>query len=172
MTRRRTSHGGSRRKKLAYYWDGVQFPPTLVTTARLFSVLVDRVDSEDRGRVLQTIRGYLTYQNGGTDAQNGAVRVVSKIMMFNLNDAGAVTDDTGAIDTQEEDIALRQLWTYSTVLPGALGLPADSLPVTIEIEVKVKIVIPPNGKVNVALMTAADVTNRCLLSGYLRALVV
>ncbi len=116
-----------------------------------------------------SIRGWLTYSNSGSAADIGQVRVVSKILVASLLDSGGVSDDTKAIDTHEEDIAWRQLWTYSTLLESpAVILEGRNL--TIEVNVKVKFKLPNDGKHALVMMTQSDVVNRATLTGYLRVL--
>ncbi len=174
MTRRRTSRGSGKTQRR--YWDGLQFPSTAIPTTRLILVLVDAVASEFMDRTVVSVRGFLNYHATGSDSDNGIVRVASKLVGARFIDAGTIAEDVQPIDTHEEDIATRQLWTHSCVLagsPAGAEFRASGAGIlNLEINVKVKIRMTPDGKMRLVLIIEADVPNRALVAGYLRVLTV
>ncbi len=148
-----------------FRWDGLQWPPTNLTTAATVFVLVDAVAVEFMPATMVSVRGILTFQATST-ASN---RVVAKLLAIHVNDAGTMTDDITGIDTDEEDIAVRQLWTYSYAQPTVAtdnGKKTES----VEVVVKTKIALPASGKTLIALVMNAQVTTRSESIGYLRCL--
>ncbi len=161
MARSKRRGGGAKRK--TYYWDGLQWPITAMDSlnGEVFE-LVNPTAVEFMPRTLERIRGFVGLDAGST-AKN---RVAMKIMMLKLSDAGSVPLDNQAIDTFEEEIADRQLWTWS----GMTQDDSSNDHISIEIDVKVKIRIPSAGRYGIFLLadpTIIDVTN---ITGYLRVL--
>lgn len=106
-----------------------------------------------------------------SDVQNTTLGL--KMMYVELDDAGAMSGDHTAIDTHEEDIAARQLWTYHTSFPATVaGAETEGPVVTVEVDVKVKIKIFPSGKHALLLLADASATNSVQMAGYLRALLL
>jgi len=171
-TSRRRSGGRSAKRR---YWSGLQWPETAIpaTTAKLGLVLIDRTTSERMDRTMVAIRGFITLQNGGLNADTTTVNVLSKIMLVRLNDAGDIPSDYQPIDTHQEDISDRQCWSHQVALAASgTNLEIENPQLTIEINVKVKWRIPPDGKHAMILMQQADLTLCAISSGYLRALTV
>jgi len=165
MTGRRISRG---RKKTHYYWDGLQWPETTLGSSRVILILVGTTATEFMGRTLVSVRGYLSFLSLATA---NPVRVASKLVLIELNDAGTITSDVFPIDTHEEDISWRQLWSYSNLLSEAPTAGNSILAgAQIEINVKVKIKLPNDGKHALALISQADVASSCSFAGYLRCL--
>jgi len=172
MTGRRTSRGKSRR---TYYWDGLQWPSTAVPSGQVVLFLVDPTAQEFMPATLVRIRGHASFAHHGSLADSAASRLVAKIMYVELDDAGTMTGDHAGIDTHEEDIAIRQLWTYSTILGGnnaAAGAEFRGPEITIEIDVKVKIRFEPSGKKALVMLIDSDATNHWNTAGYLRCLLL
>ncbi len=169
---------GSRRRyapqKRGKYWDGLQWPLTNTNVAGTVLVLVGSVAQEFMPATMTRIRGFISLSNSSTDAATAGVTVGAKIMYVELDDALAMTGDHAALDTHEEDIAQRQLWTYHHRLHAAgANLDAGDIDrVTIEVDVKVKIVLEPHGKKALVLLLDASDTNRVQSVGYLRCLLV
>jgi len=171
MTRRRTGRGSGAKKRTQTYWAGIQFPTTAITTGRLINVLVDKTVGEFMSRTIVSVRGWITYANHGSDSVNGPVRVASKLGLVDANDAGTL-NEFQPLDTDQEDIARRQLWTYSTIIPQTELNAGEGRVIQVEINVKVKIKLPPTGKALFVMVHSADITNRAVIAGYLRALTV
>ncbi len=168
-SRRRSGGRGGRR---GYYWDGIQFPLTNVSSSSTALELVGPVAQEFMPATMVRIRGHLTFSNSGSDSATAGAELAAKIAYVELNDAGVITGDLAAIDTHEEDIAVRQLWTYYSRFQAA-GANADAGDidrVRIEIDVKVKIRLEASGKKSLWLFTDASPTNRMQVAGYLRCL--
>lgn len=160
--------GGSSKK--GTYWDGIQFPSTAIGSAGTVIELIAPTAQEFMPATMDRIRGHLWFQNGGSDADTGAVGVACKIMYLEINDAGTITGDHQGIDTHEEDIAQRQLWTYITQLPRANADTEETKNeiVRIEVDVRVSIKISSAGKHILALLADATAGNRANFGGYLR----
>ncbi len=169
MGSRRRSGGRGGRK--GFYWDGLQWPLTNVGTGGAALVLVDTTAQEFMPATLVTIRGFMSMSCSDTDAATAGVTVGAKIMYVEVNDAQTMTGDHAALDTHEEDIAQRQLWTYHNRLQAAgANLDAGDIhTVEIEINVKVKIKLEPHGKKLVVLLLDASSNSRLQSVGYLRA---
>jgi len=168
MTARRRRSGGSRRRR-SYYWEGAQWANTNVSTSGTLIQLASVTGGEFMPRTLKVIRGNIRFTNAGTDSLNGDVHWGAKIMPLTLTDGGALTGDVNGIDTDEEDIAWRQLWMYSNQLhQEQTGTKADTIDV--EIHIKVQWKWPPTGKHILGLLVDAAITNRLQTSGYLRCL--
>jgi len=119
-------------------------------------------------------RGWITFAHTGSLAETVPAELAAKLMYLELNDAGTITGDATAIDTHEEDIAARQLWTYHTLMaaaPGA-GEEAEGPHVTIEIDIKAKIKIFPSGKKALVMLVDASATNHFVCAGYVRCLLM
>lgn len=167
MSSRQRSGGRARR---GFYWDGLQWPLTNVSQTGAALVLVDTSAQEFMPATLVTIRGWIHFSNSDTDAATGGVTVGGKIMYVEVNDAQSMTGDHAAIDTHEEDIAQRQLWTYHNRLAtaGANLDAGDIHSVEVEVNVKVKIKLEPHGKKLLVLLLDATVASRMQTVGYLR----
>ena len=164
MPRRRRGGGG---KKRGYYWDGLQFPATTVPSTGASFELIGPTTQEFMPGTLVRIRGHLTLMS--TDVSSTEVGM--KIMYLEVNDAGTITGDAAGIDTHEEDIARRQLWTYYTTLRGATAGQPDDV-ARIEVDVKSKLKLEASGKMILALLADATTSSRASVSGYLRCLVM
>lgn len=120
---------------------------------------------------LVRIRGHISCINGGSDSVNGPTTLGLKIMYVEVNDAGTMTGDHAGIDTHEEDIAQRQLWTWH----GRLGQSVAAGPedrIHIEVDVRAKLKLIASGKFILALIADATPSNRAQIVGYLRTLIM
>ena len=115
---------------------------------------------------LMSVRGWMTY----IQTADTAVHFASKMMLVEYDDAGAMPMDHEAIDTDEEDIARRQLWTYYGYFNPRAATTREQI--TIEVNVKIKIRIPSAGKHALVVVSDAEVTNRVFIAGYLRGLLL
>ena len=170
ISRRRS--GGAKRKKRTY-WGGIQWPDTGIpgNPSRQILVVLSAQSVEFMSRTAVRIRGFITYMNQGANADLGQVRIVSKLMLVRVDDAGAVPADYIPIDTNEEDIADRQGWTYSTTLKAApVLLNAEGPTQQVEVDIKAKFRMPSDGKHILVLLSSASASSRALTSGYLRCL--
>ncbi len=159
-----------RRQKRGYYWDGIQFVSTGIATAGAVFVLVDTVAQEFMPATCVRIRGHVTVGHWGSASMTAKGQVFMKIMYVEVNDAQAMTGDHSGQDSHEEDIAQRQLWTYSELFPEAIGEVGQGLSSQIEIDVKSKIRLEPHGKKLLVLIVDAVAVNHIVISGYVRAL--
>ena len=167
---RRRSGGRGRR---TYYWDGIQFPLTNVPATGQPFELIGATSQEFMPATLVRVRGFLTAGHVGSASNVQNTLLSLKLMYLELNDAGALTGDDTAIDTNEEDIAKRQLWTYHTAFPITVDTEeGKGLFITIEVDVKVKIRLDPSGKRTLVLLADASATNAIQIAGYLRALML
>ena len=170
MASRRRSGGRASRK--GYYWDGVQWPNANISATGTELELVNPIAQEFMPSTLVRIRGFVQFSNTGSDAATGGADLGAKILYVEVNDAGAVTGDHAAIDTHEEDIARRQLWTYFTRFPAGGSTSAASETVRIEVDVRVKIKLEASGKNILLLLLQATNSNRIATAGYLRCLLL
>ena len=156
-------------RKAGFYWDGLQVPSTNVTTAGVVNVIVDTTAQEFMPATVVSVRGFLNLTADGSDAANGRVRIAAKIMYVEVNDAQVMTGDHNAIDTHEEDIAQRQLWSYSSLLPANQSGGAAAFE-NVELNVKTSIRMEPHGKKLLVLLLQSDVANRARFALYSRVL--
>ncbi len=167
---------GRRRQapRRGYYWDGLQVGSTNIGSSGTVFELVNPVAQEFMPATLVRVRGYLQIANSGTDAANGGVQAAAKLMYIEVNDAGTITGDHQAIDTDEEDIAARQLWTWQGQLQerGAAADASDTDTVRIEVDVRVKLKLVASGKKILALLMDASSANRAVANMYLRCLLM
>ena len=161
--RRRGS--GSRGKRNGYYWDGLQWPATALTTAPSLFELIGQTAQEFMPGTLVRIRGFIALRGAHASSMGDCVQ---KIMYVELNDAGTMTGDHAGIDTHEEDIAQRQLWTHHAVVGH---LDASPEVVIIEVDVRVKIRLEPHSKKALILLADVVTNGTVTSSGYLRCLV-
>ena len=166
MSGRSRGRGGRKSgPKAGYYWDGLQWPATALTTAPSLFELIGPTAQEFMPGTLVSIRGFIALRGSHASSMGD---VIHKIMYVEVNDAGTMTGDHAGIDTHEEDIAQRQLWTHHAVVGH---LDASPEVITIEVEVKVKLKLEPHGK-KILVLLADVVTNSTVTSsGYLRCLV-
>ncbi len=169
MPGRQTRRGGGRgRSKPTYKWTGLQWSPTDVGTAGVAFVLAGGVEVERYGKcTVERVRGFIRCANTDSDSLNGVARLGLKMMALEINDAGTKTGDDSGLDTDEEDIAKRQLWTYYTVLEPEEDAYNDV--VRIEIDVKVRIFLM-HPKQELMLLADCAVNDRLRVDGYLRVL--
>ena len=113
------------------------------------------------------IRGWI---NLAADAVSGN-SVGLKLLYAETNDAGTMTGDHSGIDTQEEDVAVRQLWTAYYVQQTVAS--TDALRVqTYEVDIKAKLKLEASSKKQLVLLMTAASANRTESSGYLRCLLL
>ncbi len=168
MAGRRSTAHRSRRAAPVYKWTGLQAGNTAITTGGVAFVIVSGVEIERYGRcTLERIVGHLTFRMTDSDAGTGPSRVAVKVMKLAINDAATLTGDDQAIDTDEEDIAKRQLWSYFSTMEPETASYFDVRPIEIDIRVRVKLLHP---KEEVILLTDVSVNNRVLMDVNLRAL--
>ncbi len=158
MSRRR-----GKRSKARYYWDGLQFPATNVSDTLSSFELVGATAQEFMPGTVVAIRGSIWL--GASSTSNSDVAL--KIMYLEINDAGTITGDHKGIDTHEEDIATRQLWTYYTTLTGATAGQPDDVR-QIDLDVRSKLRLTPAGKKILVLLAQSEVSPRVSMSGYIR----
>ncbi len=162
--------GGKRRsagRRNGYYWDGLQWPDTAIVTAGTVFELIAPTAQEFMPGTLVRIRGHIAMRN--IHATSTAT-ILQKIMYLEVNDAGTITGDHQGIDTHEEDIARRQLWTHLAVIP-ALDNTGGPNVVIIEVDVKVKVKLEASGKMILALLADVVSASTVNTTGYLRALI-
>ena len=166
--RGRSGGGGSRRR---FHWDGLQIGSTGVAQAGAALVLVDGKTVEDRPGTVTRIVGDITLGNWGTAAEAAKVVYYCKILMVELNDAGSMSGDHAGLDTHEEDIGARQLWTAAGLLPeSATDVGENEGYVNLHIDVKGQQRMPPGGKHALVLLIDADGDNRLVIAAYVRVL--
>jgi hypothetical protein len=163
---------GRGRLRPRYVWTGIQVnAPQDVTAVGTVNIIVSEavLDAHGSNVVIERIRGNVHYTNDDTDAPNGTVRVAHKILVANVNDAGGVTDDINALDTDEEDIARRILTQFIHVLgaEAATDFLQTELDVEIDVRVKIKIKDP---KMVLAIFQQSTTINRARSVMNLRAL--
>ncbi len=163
-SRRRSGGRGGRAN--AYYWDGLQWPSTAVDTAVVAFELIGATAQEFMPGTLERIRGNISIR--GIHATTTAI-VRAKIMYVETDDAGAMTGDHAPIDTHEEDIAVRQLWTWSGFV-GALDEAGGNL-IQLPIDIKAKVKLEPSGKRKLLLLMENTSASSALSLGYLRCLI-
>ncbi len=157
---RRRSGGAGRS---GFYWDGLQWAATAVGITDVFFVLVGGVAQEFMPSTLVRVRGNIALR--GFHATQ-ACDLQMKIMYVEITDAGAVSGDHNAIDTHEEDIAIRQLWTYTTVV-APVDEPGPNV-LTIPVDIKAKVKLEPSGKKALVLVVATTLDTAVFCTGYLR----
>ncbi len=163
MTSRRRQSGP--RPKPRYYWDGIQWPSTTITTGQTIFELVSPTAQEFMPATLERIRGVICLR--GIHATSEAT-VGQKIGYYEIDDAGNITGDVSAIDTHEEDIALRQIWSQHTLL-GAEDQPGPGI-INIEVDVRAKVKFSASGKMILALIQEVAAASTAVSAGYLRCL--
>ncbi len=173
MTARRTSRGRSsgRSSRRRGYWDGNQWPSTAIPTGGTVIELVNTTAQEFMPATMVRIRGHICLAHTGSAAESAVVEVFQKIMYVEVNDAQAMTGDHMGIDTHEEDIAQRQLWTHATLMStdnAVSGTESGGPTLQIEVDVKVKIKMEPHGKKLLVLLQDSTATNHVNSVGYLR----
>ena len=159
MTGKRRGRG----TRKTYYWDGLQWPLTSMNSlnGEVFE-LVNPTAVEFMPRTMERVRGFI-----GLTADSTARNViVMKIMMLKLEDSGSVNPDNQAIDTFEEEIAQRQLWTWTGMTQDA----SRHDHIIIEVDIKVKIKIPSAGRYGIFLLADPTIVDVTSIFGYLRVL--
>jgi len=162
MARRRSAKRGT-------YWDGLQWPQTaIVTTGTLFE-LIGATAQEFMPATLVSIRGSISLMNVSA---SGPVEAYMKILYVELNDAGTMTGDHAGLDTHEEDIATRHLWSGVRVIGSSEAGPTEEQSVHIDIDVKSKLRLHPGGKHGLILLFDTNSDTRLVCMGYLRCLLL
>ena len=154
------------RGKKTYYWDGIQVPLTSLSSSAVVEV-VGTGSTEFKPSTLVRIRGHICFVSTATSGTT----VAAKILYVELNDAGAMTGDHAAIDTHEEDIAARQLWTYYRPLRGATAGQPDDVAFA-EVDVKAKLRLESHGKKSVVLLLEGSSGANASFTVNLRALLM
>ncbi len=152
-----------RRAKRSYYWDGLQWTTTAIDATAVAFELINSTRQEFMPSTLVRIRGQIAVRSFHATT-TGTLQM--KIMYVEVNDAQTMTGDHAPIDTHEEDIAQRQLWTHSQFLA-----PLDELGPnynTIEVDVKSKLRLESHGKKILVLLAQCGTANTCSIMGYLR----
>ncbi len=160
----------ARRRRRSIYWDGLQFPLTNIAAGATVFVLVDTVAQEFMPATVQRIIGNIQLSNSGSDAATAGVGVGLKIMYVEVNDAQTMSGDHRGIDTNEEDIAQRQLWAWHGRLQSAgANLDAGDIEsLHFQIDMHGKLKLEPHGKKLLVLIAHATAVNRAQISGNLR----
>ena len=161
-SRRRS--GGRGGPKGGYYWDGFQWPATAVDTTVANFALIAGTAQEFMPGTLMRIRGNISLR-GIHATTTGLVNM--KLMYVEMTDAAAMSGDHAPIDTHEEDIAIRQLWTWA----GFVGTLDEQNLLYIPVDVKAKLKLEPHGKKQLLLMMQNTSASTVQTMGYLRALV-
>ncbi len=164
----RRSRGRS--SKRGYYWDGVQWPRTSINSGQTALVLIDSTAQEFMPATLVRVRGYIHLDARGSVSETEPGDVMQKMMYVEINDAQAMTGDHSGIDTHEEDIAQRQIWTHAWGSGKVAAESVDTPQIQIEVDVKVKIKIEPHGKKLLLLLQDSSTSNLHGSTGYLRCL--
>ncbi len=164
--RSRGRSGGRGGGRSGYYWDGLQFPLTNITASSVVFELVGPTAQEFMPATVVRIRGQLIYAHSADSPVQGHL----KLMYVEVNDAGTMTGDHAAIDTHEEDIAARQLWTDSFVFRDETDGSQTTEKVIVDVKTKLK--LSSGGKHILVLLAEADVTSRVSIAGYLRVLML
>ncbi len=166
---RSRSRGRSRPSKPTYKWSGLQVGSTDVPITGVAFVLVGGTEIERYGKcTVVAVRGFVEVANGDTDSANGVVRFGLKLMKLPIDDAGLLTGDDQGLDSDEEDIAKRQLWSWHGLLDKRL---ADGNTQRRVQEVYVKVgVILGHPKEELILLLDASVGNRLQANCGLRVL--
>lgn len=137
-----------------------------MTTGTVFE-LIGPTAQEFMPATLERIRGSITLMN---ISAAGPTEAYLKIMYVEVNDAGTITGDHAGLDTHEEDIAVRQLWTGVRLIGSAEAGPTEEQSVHIDIDVKARVRIKTSGKAILALIMDTDANSRLVTMGYLRCL--
>ncbi len=152
-------------KRPTYYWDGIQWPSTTITTGQTIFEIVAPTAQEFMPATVERIRGFVCLR--GIHATSETT-VGQKLGYYEIDDAGNITGDVSAIDTHEEDIALRHLWSAHSIL-SAEDQPGPSV-VNIEIDVRAKVKLSASGKMILALLQEVASASTAVSAGYLRCL--
>ncbi len=152
-------------QRTGYYWDGLQFTKTTILSTGNAFVLVDATALEFMPSTLTRIRGQLAL--GAISTASNTVQL--KILEAEVNDAGTMTGDHAGIDTHEEDIAVRQLWT-GTFMQQTVATDDGFASADIDIDVRVKLKLKASGKKLLLLLADATTSTRTEMAGYLRCL--
>ncbi len=169
MTARRTSRGRSRSRKRVYT-DGLQWPLTNIGASNTLFELIGTTAQEFMPAKLDRIIGNMTLANSGSDAATAGVDVGLKIMYVEVNDAQTITGDHKGIDTNEEDIAQRQLWAWHGRLQ-TMGAAADASDIDViqfDIDTHGSLTLEPHGKKLLLLIADATAANRAQITGNIR----
>ena len=164
---RRFRRPGGRGGRKGFYWDGLQFARTALTTTDSVFVLVDTTAQEFMPATVVTVRGTIIWDQGGSSGASPCTGH-AKLMYVEVNDAQSMTGDHSAIDTHEEDIAQRQLWTDTARFTGLATAGDNGAYWRSELDVKAKIKLEPHGKKLLVLLVAATAANIMGLTGYIR----
>ncbi len=160
---------GRRGRKRGTYWDGLQWPQTaIVTTGTLFE-LVGSTAQEFMPATLVSIRGSISLM---CVSAAGPVEAYMKILYVELNDAGTMTGDHAGLDSHEEDIAARHLWSGVRLIGSAEAGPTEEQSVHIDIDVKAKLKLDSGGKKALILLMDTNSDSRLVSMGYLRCLLL
>ena len=103
---------GRGRQRPSYQWGGLQINSTTdIPATGVVLVLTDQGTIERHGALtVERVRGTIQLSNDDTDSANGGVTIASKMMVFEIDDAGNISGDHAALDTDLEDISARILW--------------------------------------------------------------
>lgn len=171
MPRGNYRRGRSSAPKRKSHWYGIQSVTTTlpVTASKAVFVMIPATRAEHGPLTCVAIRGTVSLWNVSTGTRYTAA---AKIAKYELEDGGAIAQDIFPLDTHEEDIARRQIWTtmlrmqhQNTAIPGGNEH-------TINININVKIIIGSSGKEELGLFLqqshASDTNIQALVN--LRAL--
>jgi len=166
MPRRSRQRSGSRGRS-GYYWDGLQWPLTTIaaTPGTAFEIIGPTAQEFMPGTLVRC-RGQIVTAH----AADSPVQGMLKLMYVEFNDAGAMSGDHKAIDTHEEDIAARMIWTDTFAFRDETD--GSQTKDKVDIDVKVKVKLSSGGKHGLVLLAEADVAARVSITGFLRALIL
>ena len=170
MAGRRGGRGRSSPRR-GYYWDGIQWPNTAIVTTGVVFELIGPTAQEFMPGTLVRVRGHISLLNSGANKAASGISYGLKMMYVEVNDAGTMTGDHQAIDTHEEDIANRQLWTHHGRL-SVTDASANDASIDIEVDVKAKLKLRASGKWILALLMDTNADSKLESTGYLRALIM
>ncbi len=156
---------GSARSKTTYKWVGIQWPGTALAATQTSFNIVDSLDiDENGGATMIRVRGNIMLRQNNVGFTEWAL----KMIMDNVDDAGTLTSDASATDTDAEDIARRQFYTRRGVFNAVSSLENSN---TIDLEIDVRTKVKIRAKQSIFLI-GDSLTARVTCVGYLRALLI
>ncbi len=169
MTRRRVSGTRSRARsgKPKYHWNGIYLPSVVVPAGGVVGAIVTN-DQLDPPFTLMRIRGNIHLENA--NANN--VVVGMKMLIYNVNDAGGMTDDISGLDTDLADIQTPHLlWQWAGPVNGTGILNGINSNVRFD-DIDIKAMRRVEGpKVEIGLVVDVDAADRAYVTMQLRCLI-
>lgn len=172
--RRGGGRRGARRSgnRPSYAWVGLQVNSTAdIPAAGAVLVLVDQGIIERHGALtVERVRGTIYITNDDTDSANGGVTGAAKMLVFEINDAGVISGDANALDTDLEDISERILYQDIWHLGAAAATDFQDTFLRLDIDVKARVRMNEPKKI-LGILLDSTVNNRARFICNLRALV-